>query len=138
MGQVDCQDTAYVLLESLSICDEIKVPTATQKPRVLQDSPEAFVERQLRGVHCCRCASKVSSTTSKIEIVSQSYTMTRSHLVNFVFAIAVECRPLDLRKCGIVGLDQSKMTFWSAAPALLTVSWPPLCAEGSETTRLPI
>lgn len=40
----------------------------------------------------------MSDTTSKEQVVSESDAMARSHLVDFMFAVAVECCPLDL--CG--------------------------------------
>ena len=63
---------------------------------------KAFVERQLRGVKSWRCSSEVSGATSEEEVVRESDTMTRCHLVDFVFAIAVEGGPFDLCWCGFV------------------------------------
>ena len=50
MGQVDGQDTVYLKSESLFIHDESDILTTMQESRVLQGSPKAFIERQLRGV----------------------------------------------------------------------------------------
>ena len=74
----------------------------TQEAGIVQGSLEAFVERHLCRVQYWRCSSEVSSTTSEVEVVRQSHTMTRGHLVDFMFAIDVKSRPFDLGRRGII------------------------------------
>jgi hypothetical protein len=76
--------------------------TTTQEARVLQGILKTLIERKLGGVECWGSTSKLSNATSEEEVVCQGDTMARSHLVDFVLAVTVECCPLDLGRGSIV------------------------------------
>jgi len=42
-------------------------------------------------------ASEITRATGDIEVVGEGQTVAGGDLVDFVLAVAVECRPLDLR-----------------------------------------